>query len=539
MLRNQHKRYASLLSLLLALTLLLSACGGGSNSTPAPAPDNGGSEPAAAGSNGSGGITSAKDRLTFAISSDPVNLDPNDSTLLGHHHVTRQMYETLVVRDENMELVPCLAESWEYENDETLVFKLKKGVKFHNGEELKASDVYFTFQRVQESGLPGSLQINYVDLDRTEIRDDYTIAVVTKGPYPLQLPMLESSQIAIFSEKGYKDNNGDFNKVSYGTGPFQLEEYVSGESVLLKAFEDYRIPEQPYLKEVFFRVIQDNASRAIEVETGGVDVAFGVNATDVERLDADPNVNLIRAPIFQGTWLNFNTKAKPLDDIRVRQAIMHAINREAAVKVSYLGVGSVADGIFAPGLEGRHPDLTGMFPEYNVEKAKELLAEAGYPDGITISVITDNNDTMRMAFCEAIQAQLAQANITLELNFAESNAWSETLYAGKHQLGIYGLSGTTGEVGRCLLRFLPEANEYNIWGFDNPEFLDTIRKGLATIDDQTRWDLFIEAQQMIADNYILLPFWFKEQLVATGSDVKNLWVAPTYEYIYLGEVYFG
>ena len=166
------------------------------------------------------------------------------------HQSTRQIYETLVVYDETGKLVPWLAEKWEYENDLTLVMHLRKGVKFHNGDTLKASDVMFSLKRTREDKTPAQMQVDQVDFDKSSVVDDYTIKIVTKTPYALQLPLLENPLSAIICERSYKESNKDFNKAPVGTGPYKVVEYRSGDSLKLQGFDQYWIPGQPYVKNV-------------------------------------------------------------------------------------------------------------------------------------------------------------------------------------------------------------------------------------------------------------------------------------------------
>ena len=175
-----------------------------------------------AGCGGSGGDSSdaaEKDTLTVVINSDPGTLDPHDNVNFAPHQVKRQIYETLVVRNDEGELVPWLAESWEYEDDETLVFQIRQGVKFHNGEELKASDVLFSLKRALDDNTTGAIQVNRIDFNRCEVMGDYTVKIVTDGPYAMQLAMLENPLISMISEKAYTESGGDFSRLPSAPGP--------------------------------------------------------------------------------------------------------------------------------------------------------------------------------------------------------------------------------------------------------------------------------------------------------------------------------
>ena len=179
------------------------------------------------------GIVSAKDSMIVVVPADPGSMDPHDNVAQNKHQSTRNIYETLVVYDDNGKLIPWLAESWEYEDDCTINFKIREGVKFHNGEELKASDVIFTLNRLVNDNTVAAMQVNKVDFSKTVATGDYTFTLVTVEPYAIQIAMLENPLCGIISEKAYTESNGDFFKAPIGTGPYKVVEYRSRDSLML------------------------------------------------------------------------------------------------------------------------------------------------------------------------------------------------------------------------------------------------------------------------------------------------------------------
>jgi len=482
-----------------------------------------------------------KDTLTVVIEADINNLDPQDIIGFAHHQVTRQIYETLVVRDENMKLVPWLAESWEYENDVTIVFKIRKGVHFHNGDELKASDVLFSLKRIHEDNLPGALFVDHIVFDKCEVIDDYTVKIVTDEPFAMQIAMLEHPLCTIISERAYTESGGDFFKAPLGaggTGPYNVVSYYSGDRVVLEAFDDYWIEGQPYIKNVFFRIIADSSSRAIEAESGGADIVYDIGANDVDRVRANKNINLDSVMGMNTSYITFNTAKAPLDNILVRQAIWYGVGVDNAIKVAYGNFGRLADNFLSPGVEGRHPDLSKWFVKRDVEKAKALLLEAGYPDGLTLHISAAVNNQQRMDVCEVMQAQLAEIGITLVLDFMEENTWVLQAINGEAEMTIYGQTASTGEAGRVLLNWLPGTSEYKIFGWVNQEFFDIIEESLTTIDTDKRNKLFYRGQEMLMENFVALPIWYKEINAALKPEVKGFHLMPTYQQHYLQYVYF-
>lgn len=473
-----------------------------------------------------------KDTLTVVITDDIGSLDPNDNVAFPHHQVTRQIYETLVVRDENGKLVPWLAESWEYEDPETLILKIKKGVKFHNGEELKASDVLFTMKRMVKDNSTGLVNISRINLEKSEVLDDYTLKIVTDGVYVTQMAMFENPLACIISEKAYTESDGDFFKAPIGTGPYKFVKQMAGSSVTLVANEDYWIKDQPYIKNLEFRVISDSSSRSIEAESGGADIIVDIGANDVERVRNTENVNLLAASGMNTSYVCFNTAKKPLDNIKVREAIWYAADIPAAIMFSYGNFGKLADGFVSPGVDGRHPDLSKWFLKRDVEKAKALLAEAGYKDGLTLHISCENSNQQRMDFCEALQAQLKEAGINLVLDFMEVNAWVQKVTNGEAELAVYGFTASSGEAGRIMIRFMKGMGEARIFNWYNEDYQKLADQAFSTLDNEERNKLFYRCQEMLMEARIALPTWHKEINAALRPEVKGFRLTPTYEHHY-------
>lgn len=478
------------------------------------------------------------DVLTVVISNDISTLDPHDTTTFPHHQVTRQIYETLVVRDENGELIPWLAESWEYENDVTILMKLRQGVKFHNGEEMKASDVLFSLRRMLDDNTTAAMQVSHLVLDKCEEIDEYTVRIVTDEPSAMQLAMLENPLACIISEKSYNESNGDFFKAPVGTGPYKFVSYDAGDKVELTANEEYWVKDEPHIPNIVFRIITDSSSRAIEAESGNADIVYDIGANDVDRISANPNINLVRGLGMNTSYITFNTAKKPLDDIRVREAIWYAVDLDQIVDIAYGTFGAKADGIVSPGVEGRHPDLSSYFVARDVEKARALLAEAGYANGITLRMTAPNADQQRMDVCEAMQAQLAEVGITLDLDYKEYNAWISEITNGAAELGIYGFTASTGEAGRVLMRWMPDYSESVIFSWYDDEYITKCGEAMKTIDDDTRNKLFAECQELLMESRCAMPIWHKELNAALQPNVKGFTLQTSYEQHYLQTVYF-
>ncbi len=515
---------------------MLSACGSSSSGggTAAPAASQETQQGAAA------ETPAGKDTLSVVITQDPSNLDPNDSVSQTHHQVTRQIFETLVVFDKEGTLKPWLAESWEYENDTTLVFHLRKGITFQNGDELKASDVLFTIRRIKEQNLIGLMEVAAINIDKSEAVDDYTVKLVMDQPYAIQLQLMENPDTAIISERAYNEANGDFfNGAAVGTGPYKYVEYKAGDQITLTAYDNYWNQEAaPKIPNVLMRFITDSSSRAIEAESGGADIVYDISSKDVDRLKENPNINLASEFGTNTAYLTFNTAMAPLDNEKVREAIWYGVDVPSAEKMAFGNYGALAEGFMSPGIIGGSPNFAKYNPKRDVEKSKQLLAEAGYPDGLEIHISCSSSNQERCDLAEAFQAQLAEVGITLKIDVMEGSAWEQDLIAGNAQLSIYGCSATTFEAGRSLTHWLPGNSEFHIWSYSDPEFIDTLNKAFTTIDDQERIALYEKCQDMLMEHYVSLPVWHKEINAALSPNVEGFELTRSYEQHYLQYVSF-
>jgi len=479
-----------------------------------------------------------KDTLTVVIYADPGSLDPHDTTGVPHHQVTRQIFETLVIRGDDGKLQPCLAEEWEYEDDTTLLMKIRKGVLFHNGEELKASDVLFSLKRMREDNTTAAMQVTAIDFQKSTIIDDFTLRIATNEPSPMLLAQLENPMAAIISEKAYIENNGNFfDAGSIGTGPYRLVSYRSGDRVTLVGNEKYWIEGQPKIKNLVVKIITDGSSRAIEAESGGADLVYDISPNDVDRVDATDGMSMVRSIGTKTEFISLNASNKPLDDIRVRQAIFYALDLDQIATVAFGTYGLKATGIISPGVDGR-VDLTKTFVARDIRRAKGLLAEAGYPKGITLELTAPNTDQLRMDICEAAQAQLSEAGIQVKINYKEFNTWVSDMISGNATIGEYAFTASTGEAGRVLMRFMPEYSESKVFGWHDDEYIKVCKQALRTINDSERNKLFAQCQQMLMDAFIIYPVWHKEINAAAQDYVKGFKIETSYEQHYLQTVYF-
>jgi len=482
-----------------------------------------------------------KNTLTVVISADPVNLDANHSDSQTHYQVTRQIYETLFVYDQDYNIAPWLCESYNYEDDVTIILKLRKGVKFHNGDELKASDVMFTFQRIVDDHLSGLIEVATLDLPKCEIIDTHTLKLVTKGPVATQIPLLENPAASIISERAYRAANGDWLKgAAVGTGPFQFVSYAAGDQIVMKAFKDYWRPGEPGVENLVMRFVRDSSSRSIEAETAGAaDIVYDIGSKDLARIRAAKGVSIIDDLGTNTSYLLFNTARAPLNNIKVREAIWYGVDARTAVNLAYGDFGAFAEAWVCPGIGGYDPTQKDKYLiERDVAKAKTLLAQAGFPNGFSLKIAVPNNNQERMDMAEVFQAQLAEIGIDVKVDTMESSAWISHILAGKHDLTIYGMSASDFEADRALAQYMPLHVNHNLCAYKNKEFQDLFTTAVVTLDKDARFQMYRDASNLLLRDFVTLPLWHKALNAAVKDHVTGFRITRSYEHHYLQYVKF-
>lgn len=501
-----------LLSIIIVISMLLTLCACG---------------------NGASG-ESVRDTLIVGTSRDPGVLDPNQTNLQMVQATMKNMYETLFSKDDDGSLQPLLAESWEYEDDCTVIIHLRQNVKFHNGEEMTSEDVLFSLKRAYTIG-SSSPAVSAINFEKSHAIDNYTIKLITDDVYVPLLDYLEWPLTAIYSKKAYEEADGDFSKCAIGTGAYKLVKYVSGDRIEFERFDDYW-GEPAKIKFLTMRIIPEASSRTMELENGSVDIIYEAAATDLERMTENPDITVYRDVSLCTQYLLINTAIEPFDNVLVRQAMAHAINREEAVKIAYNGTGVVASGYCSTQCRDFAEDVKPY--EYNPKEAKELLAEAGYPNGFNTKFFTDTG-AERSALAENICNQFAQVGINCEIVSMEPVAYQSMFPDGLHTMHLNGLTDTTGEGDKAFRWFTsthPSGKNFCFWV--NEEYDNLIDTAVKTLDKDTREAMYARAQQLLHDSCIIIPMLDKEIISAARSNVKDFKNNVTYECPVLKDVYF-
>ncbi len=462
--------------------------------------------------------TTSKDSLIIALGYDASSLDPTSVNDVPSSTIIGQIYEPLIqIDEESGELLPGLAESFEQIDDVTYEFKLKKGVKFHNGEELKASDVKFTFERGIESGAKASI-VGQIDESSFNISDDYTISFKIKAPNSSFLPSIAETGMGMVNEKAVTEAGDAYSMNPVGTGPFEFVSWRKGDSIELKRFEEYH-GEKPKISEMTFKIIPEATNRVIELESGGVDIACEISPNDVPRVEEHPDLQLLSTTDLSLSYLGFQTEKEPYNDVRVRQAIAYAIDLPSIIQSVWRGVGTVATSPMSSMQKYFNSDL--KVREKNIAKAKELLKEAGYPDGFKAKIWTHEHK-QRMDIATLIQSELKEVGIDVDIQVLEWGSFLSGLYNGEHEMCILGFFSNIQDPDNSLYQVFHSSlkgSKGNMAYFSNDRVDELLDKGRVLPDSEEREQVYHELQELLVEQAPWIPLYSGKQLVGVRKDV--------------------
>lgn len=523
----------SLWSLLLVLiaALLLAACAGGGEDTTNEGSEQEGDDAAS----GNGEAAEGGD-LIIAVLSDASSLDPHGANDVPSSVVQSNIYETLTVIDENGEVAPGLAESWEQIDDLTWSFKLHEGVTFHDGEAFNAEAVKANLDRVLDEEL-GSPRYNlYEMVTEVEAVDEYEVHITTEYAFSPLLAHLAHTGGSMISPASIEADyeavaNGEdpFSTVSanpVGTGYFKFESWEPGSEIKLSKNEEYW-GEPVNVDSVAFRVVPDSQVRAADLETGNVHIIDPVQPNEVDRINNSGSAHIHQQSAASLAYLGFNTEKEPFDDPLVRRAISHAIDREAIINGIYDEYGLVAKGPLSPDIFGYTEDLDPI--EYDMDQARSLLEEAGMEEGFTTTIWTNDNP-QRQSIAVLIQESLAELNIDVSIEVMEFGAYLDQTAAGEHDMFILGWSNSTGDAERGLYPLFhssQKGNSGNRSFYENAEVDALLEAGRQATDPAEREEIYAEVQQILTDDAPMAFLLHQEYLLGVSDKVSGFEVTPS------------
>ena len=359
--------------------------------------------------------------LTFGIRKTVTKINPHNWTRVGSFWITNTFLEGLVGLDSKGNVAPALAESWDLSKDgKVYSFHLRKGVKFHNGREFEAQDVKWNFENMMDKKV-GSQRVNELErIDSIELLDRYTVRVILKEPFAPFLAVIADSFVSMIPKESWP--TADSKPV--GTGPFQFSEYFAGNYIKLKRFPDYWQRGIPYVDELMIRRIPDDTVRTVGLRTRELDIIDGFPLMQAGPLLKNPpkEFRLIAVPSWSVAIIAMNNSRAPFNDIRVRKAVGYAINKEEIARPIDFGLGEISNQYYPKGNKW-FANIEDPFTKPNVKKAKELLAEAGYPGGFSMDMPVEQAFSLGVKAAQILQSQLEKVGIKVKLEMMETAAY--------------------------------------------------------------------------------------------------------------------
>jgi peptide/nickel transport system substrate-binding protein len=455
-----------------------------------------------------------KSRVTLAMVLEPPGMDPTTAPAAAIGEIVHyNVLEGLTKINVDGSVTPLLAESWTMDPDgKSYTFKLRKGVKFHDGEAFDASDVKFSFERAKDDKSTNKAKKAVFDnIRRVDTPDAHTVILTLDNADPNFLFRMGENTAVILDPKSAPSTATK----PVGTGPFLFDEWRKGTSVTLKKWPGFRDAGKIKLERVTFRFINDPAARVAALLAGDIDGVPRLDAPQaVKQLKADKRFTVEQGATAGKGILAINNKKKPFDDVRVRRAIAHAIDRKAFIDGVLEGLGQPIGSHFAP-TDAGYVDLTGMAP-YDPAKATALLKEAGVTTPLNVTLTLPPPQYARKGG-EVIAAQLAKVGIVAKIENVEWAQWLGGAFKGNFDLTIINHVEP--------LDYMQYANTAYYWGYDSKEFRDLTARFAATGDKKERAKLFGDIQKKIATDQVNAFIFNPAQVAVSRKGLKGLWAS--------------
>ena len=506
-----------ILALILALSmaLALTACTGSGDTEQQPD----GTAPA----HTDAGDNAGRDDLVVILGADFTTLDPQKLPAVADINFCTNIFDGLVALNEDNEVVPMLATDWEPSEDGlSYTFHLREGVKFHNGNDFTADDVKLSVERFRDQSW---MQFASFAVDSCEIVDDYTVTINLKYAYGNFINMLWYCSI-IDSDYYNSVSEEEFARNPVGTGPYKFVEWTPAQHLILEANEDYW-DGAPAMKKLTFNFISDVNTALIAMETGQADMVFGTALSATTFLQAQKDEELATDSTVGNSFyfINFNSDRISQE---VRQALSYAIDREAINILVNEGTGYVGDIPLVEGQEGYTTDLTTY--EYNVDKAKELLAAAG-AEGLSFTFYYgESADNTKLG--QALQSQLANVGVNVELQPVENGTWWATFGEGDYDISRGGYPMEAANTDSCYYDMFHSTGTFNVSRVHDAEIDALLDEARVELDSERRNEIYIQVNQMLTEEAYFIPLYFSASMLVYDPALQGAHAVSTQNYQY-------
>lgn len=476
--------------------------------------------------------------LVRAMTSEPAKLDPQGPPNSGLSLVLPYLYDTLVVRDVDNTILPALAAAWEVADDGlSISMTLRPGVTFHDGDPLNAAAVQATFERFKEKGTGSPIYEGVVQIAAIEAVDDLTVRFLFEEPAANFWSTVTMPFAAIISPSSMAAADGEGGGNLVGSGPFMLGEWQTGQSLTLVRNPDYAwapatVANQaaPYLDQMVFKVIPDATTQLAALETGEVDVIFINQPSHKLQLSANPDVTLHETVLNSLIYLGYNCVRPPFDDVLVRRALSHAVNKNEIVTIALGGLGQAADAPLPPTLPGYDPSLAEAGQAYDPERAIALLTEAGFTrsadgawsrDGVQLQgrLLTSTRQPNE-AIATLLQSQFAAIGVPVEIQQLDGRAVMDATVAGDFELLLWRYDWNDPDALNIYLSSA-RVGSTNRVAYSNPAVDDLLTQGARTLDPAAREALYVEAQRLILADAPWQPLYYPVDVIAIRNRIQD------------------
>jgi len=458
-----------------------------------------------------------KNEIAVALSADITSLDPQGHNDTKSEAVSFLLFNRLFRLNTDFEVVPDLAESWEQPSDTEWVIKIKEGVLFHDGTEMTSEDVKISLDRSRE--MPKVQQV-LSEVKSVDIIDKYTVKVTTNSAFAPFLYTLVHAGTSILP-KAYVESGDNFAK-PVGSGPYTFVEWTSGDRVILEKNENYFDKNNMgQSAKIIFKVIPEGTSRTIALETGEVDVVAEIPTIDMNKVKDNADLKLYEKPSTRLDFFAMNTEKAPFDKKIVRQAMNYAIDKEAIMMVAIDGAGIKADSVLAPSFLGYKAGPYSFDPV----KAKKLLAEAGYPDGFEMEIMTSGDDRKRIA--EVIQASLMDVGIKASIKMLEWGTFIDSVLKGDEETLVLGwTSNPDPDATLTPIYFSGNIGGMNFSRINDPKIDQLLKDAREELDLTKRALIYNKFHEYVMEQAPFVPLFVKNNIVGANAGLKDVELSP-------------
>lgn len=459
-------------------------------------------------------------QITIGIPQDiEASLDPHVVVASGTKEIFFNIYEGLVKPDSNGNLNPAVASAYTISDDKkTYTFTLREGVKFHDGSTVTVEDVQYSIERCADTSNGKPLVAAFSNIQTLEIVDSATIQITLKEA---DSDFLTNMTCAIIPK-----SNATPDAVAIGTGPYKYVSRSIQENVVLERFDDYW-GDVADIKKVTFKIIANADMIVMNLKGGAIDMFCRITSAQADELSGS-KFNILEGTMNLVQALYINNASEPFNDIRVRQALCYAVNREEILAFMADGKGTIIGSSMFPAFGKYYDEELSTYYEQNIEKAKELLADAGYSNGFTFTITVPSNYQQHIDTAQVIVEQLKQINVTAKINLVEWNTWLSDVYAGRnYETTVVGVDASTMTASALLRRFTSTADN-NFVNFSNSDYDKAFQNAIIAVDEKKQIAYYKECERILTEDAANVYIQDMANLVALSDEYEGYLFYPLY-----------